>query len=158
MKIETIYYIRCFKKKPDERPTAKKLIEFINQRYKTSSHVPKRQVKPLIGHKRGLTAFNIEKENLTNADDSKKWHIEKAIENFEKILETNKKDLNADNQDIAASLNNLGLAYNDQGEYKKAIDHYNKSREIMNHSLPPIHPDVAVLLNNSGLAFDEQGE
>ena len=73
-------------------------------------------------------------------------------------METNKKDLNADNQDIAASLNNLGLAYNDQGEYKKAIDHYNKSREIMNHSLPPIHPDVAVLLNNSGLAFDEQGE
>ena len=60
--------------------------------------------------------------------------------------------------DRANYLNQLGVVYDDMGEYSKALSSYEQSLEIKKVSLPANHPSLATSYNNIGLVYDNMGE
>ncbi len=77
-----------------------------------------------------------------------------AIQIFESALAIHRNI--KDSYGIAASLNNLGLTYNNLGEYQKAIDFYQQSLTIKKQISD--RNGEAVALNNLGLAYNNLGE
>ncbi|XP_078574413.1 uncharacterized protein LOC144860842 [Branchiostoma floridae x Branchiostoma japonicum] len=59
--------------------------------------------------------------------------------------------------DIANSLNNLGSAWSDFGDYKKATRYYEQALQMCQiiYGQRTAHPDIAMSLNNLGLAWDK---
>ena len=57
-----------------------------------------------------------------------------------------------------ACFNQLGLVYNEMGEYSKALSSYERLLEIVKVALPPNHPDLATCYNNIGFVNDNMGE
>jgi tetratricopeptide (TPR) repeat protein len=39
-------------------------------------------------------------------------------------------------------LNNVGLVYEDKGEYQQALGYYEKAAIIYRHALPSTHPNI----------------
>jgi tetratricopeptide (TPR) repeat protein len=66
--------------------------------------------------------------------------------------------LGHDHPDVALSYNNLGLAYDNKGEYDRGIEYYEKSLKIYLEKLGHDHPDVALSYNNLGTAYYNKGE
>ncbi|CAF1541544.1 unnamed protein product, partial [Didymodactylos carnosus] len=54
--------------------------------------------------------------------------------------------------------NNIGLVYNDQGQYSQALKYYEQSLEIRLKTLGPNHSIVAITYNNIGGVYNDQGE
>ena len=52
---------------------------------------------------------------------------------------------------------NIGIVYNNMGEYSKALSSHEKSLEIKQQSLPPNHPDLADSNYNIGLLYEDMG-
>ncbi|CAF1288490.1 unnamed protein product, partial [Rotaria sordida] len=60
--------------------------------------------------------------------------------------------------DLATSYNNIGLVYNNMGEYSKALSSFERSLEIRKIALPANHSDLAASYNNIGMVYDNMGE
>ena len=55
-------------------------------------------------------------------------------------------------------LNELGLVYDNMGEYSNALSSYERSLEIDKVALPPNHLDLATSYNNIGMVYKNMGE
>ncbi len=53
---------------------------------------------------------------------------------------------------------NIGLVYDNKGEYEKALENYKKCLEIRTKVLGPESIDVATTLNNIGIVYKNKGE
>ena len=73
-------------------------------------------------------------------------------------MEIWEKQLGPDHPDVALGLNNLGLLYNNLGDYDKAEPLYKRALEIWEKQLGPDHPQVAIRLNNLGLLYNNLGD
>ena len=62
------------------------------------------------------------------------------------------------NRDRALYLNQLGLVYQDMGEYSKALSYYEQSLEIEKVALPPNHLGLASSYHNIGSVYKSMGE
>ena len=71
-------------------------------------------------------------------------------------LAIRKKVYGDEHPDVASSLNNLGTAYQDQGNLPKAIEFYTESVAVFKKVYGDEHPDVASSLNNLGTAYQDQ--
>jgi Tfp pilus assembly protein PilF len=63
------------------------------------------------------------------------------------------KALGPDHPDVAASLNNLAMLYDTQGNYDKAEPFYKRSLAIVEKALGPAHPKVATSLENVAVMY-----
>ena len=84
------------------------------------------------------------------------WKIgqpQKAQTLYQLLLERPSSDT-----DRALYLNQLGLVYDNMGEYSKALSSYERSLEIDKVALPPNHPSLATSYNNIGLVYMNMGE
>ena len=61
-------------------------------------------------------------------------------------------------QNYGSAYNNLGLAYENKGDYDKAIEYFQKSLKINLKKLGSEHPNVALNYNNLGFACDGKGD
>ncbi|CAF4292728.1 unnamed protein product, partial [Rotaria sordida] len=59
---------------------------------------------------------------------------------------------------LADSYNNIGLVYDNMGEYLKALSSYERSLEIRKIAPPPNHPDLASSYNNIGSVYYNMGK
>jgi tetratricopeptide (TPR) repeat protein len=59
--------------------------------------------------------------------------------------------------DVVMSHNNMGLVYQEMGEYKKAISSHEKAVEIYK-SLSPNHSGLGMSYNNIGLVYYNMGQ
>jgi len=60
---------------------------------------------------------------------------------------------------LAATYNNLGVAYDDNGDYDEAIEQYEKALDIYEiHPAYKAHPETATTYNNLGIAYRKKGE
>jgi tetratricopeptide (TPR) repeat protein len=71
-----------------------------------------------------------------------------AIASIREALAIREKVLGPDHLDVAASLNILGLLYDNQGRYHEAEPLYQRSLQIREKALGPDHPEIARSLNN----------
>jgi len=71
------------------------------------------------------------------------------------LLELLGRDLDYKKAEI---LNNLGISYNDMGDYGKAIECYKKALEIGKNALGNNHPDIALYYNNLGSSYYSIGD
>ena len=71
------------------------------------------------------------------------------------LLELLDRDLDYKKAEI---LNNLGISYNDMGDYGKAIECYKKALEIGKNALGNNHPDIALYYNNLGSSYYSIGD
>ena len=78
---------------------------------------------------------------------------EKAEELYQVLLDKTSLDT-----ERAHYLNQLGVLYDDMGEYSKALSYYERSFEIRKVALPPNHPDLAASYNNISLVYKNMGE
>lgn len=89
-------------------------------------------------------------ENLglfhTNKDPSK------ALDYHKKALEIRQRCLHPKHPNLATSYNNIGLIYDQFGEFQTALIYYEKTMAIYRDSLPPNHHWLATLLKNAALA------
>ncbi|KAL4497781.1 hypothetical protein ABPG72_000536 [Tetrahymena utriculariae] len=60
--------------------------------------------------------------------------------------------------EVAATLNNLGVAYQNKGKYDSSIKYYNQSLDIRKQIFGEKHADVAFSLYNLGLAYQNKRE
>jgi tetratricopeptide (TPR) repeat protein len=58
----------------------------------------------------------------------------------------------------SVTLNNMGLVYDNQGDYSKAIIHYEKCLEIEERDKGKDSIDTVVTLNNIGLVYKNKGD
>ncbi len=77
---------------------------------------------------------------------------------LERALAITEKALGPKHPHVAASLNNLVLLYQDQGNYGKAEPLLRRALAIREKALGPEHPDVARSFSNLGLLYLYQGD
>ena len=77
---------------------------------------------------------------------------------FERALTIDEHMLGPEHSDTAASLNNLGLLLQEQGDLAGARPYYERSLAITEKVLGPDHPYTATNLNNLGLLAQAQGD
>lgn len=73
---------------------------------------------------------------------------DKAKECFEKALKICSSIIGPDHANVTASLHNIGLVYENIGEYEKAKELHEKALETREKTLGPHHVDVAASLRN----------
>jgi tetratricopeptide (TPR) repeat protein len=56
---------------------------------------------------------------------------------------------------IAESINTLGIAYENLGDFRNALDYYEKALKIRQALYQDNHPDIADSLYNVGLAYNK---
>ena len=78
---------------------------------------------------------------------------EKAEELYQSLLDKTSSDI-----ERADYLHQLGLVYENMGEYSKAIPYYERSLTMKKVALPPNHPDLATSYNNIAGVYDNMGE
>ena len=78
----------------------------------------------------------------------------KAMELYQVLLD----NTSSSGTEGAHYLNQLGLVYDNMGEYPKALSSYEPSLEIRKVALPPNHPDLAQSYNNIGSVYLNMGE
>ena len=104
------------------------------------------------------------KEKLEGVEKAIDWLLEK-LSIYRKcgvlfifkdmLLELLDRDLDYKKAEI---LNNLGISYNDMGDYGKAIECYKKALEIGKNALGNNHPDIALYYNNLGSSYYSIGD
>lgn len=55
-------------------------------------------------------------------------------------------------------LNQIGLVYDNQGEYDKALEYFERAHSIKEMALGADHPDLATTYNNIGSIYDNKGD
>ena len=63
-----------------------------------------------------------------------------------------------EHENTATSYNNIGLVYDEKGDYGKALEYHQKALTIREKVLGTEHPDTASTYNNIGWVYREQGE
>jgi len=63
-----------------------------------------------------------------------------------------------EHENTAASYNNIGLVYEEQGDYSKSLEYYFKALKTREMILGIEHPDTAASYNNIGGVYDDQGD
>ena len=63
-----------------------------------------------------------------------------------------------EHEDTATSYNNIGLVYDEKGDYDKALEYYFKALTIREKVLGTEHPDTATSYNNIGWVYYAQGD
>jgi tetratricopeptide (TPR) repeat protein len=66
----------------------------------------------------------------------------KALSYYEKDLEISQKTLPQNHPDLACSYNNIGLVYENIGDFTKALSFYERTMAIGQRSLPVDHPNL----------------
>ena len=104
------------------------------------------------------------KEKLEGVEKAIDWLLEK-LSIYRKcgvlfifkdmLLELLDRDLDYKKAEI---LNNLGISYNDMGDYGKAIECYKKALEIGKNALGNNHLDIALYYNNLGSSYYSIGD
>ena len=82
---------------------------------------------------------------------------EEAIALYKRALRSAVEQFGDSHPDVATSYNNIGLVYNDQGNYVKALESYNKALEIYLSVFGDKHPNVATNYNNIAVVYFSQG-
>jgi tetratricopeptide (TPR) repeat protein len=77
--------------------------------------------------------------------------IKDAINSYSDCLEIQTKIFGPDSIDVAKTLNSIGIAYKDQGDYSKAFENYKKCLEIRTKILGSDSIEVGKTLNNIGI-------
>ena len=83
---------------------------------------------------------------------------------YEESIEVNlrfirlSEETNGQNETTADAYNNIGVVYNDLGDYDKALEHHNKALEIQKDVLGEKHRDTASSYNNIGCVYDNMGD
>lgn len=67
-------------------------------------------------------------------------------------------ETNGQNEATADAYNNIGVVYDDLGEYDKALEYYNKALEISKEVLGENHRDTAASYNNIGVVYGKLGD
>lgn len=67
---------------------------------------------------------------------------------FNKALEIYKDVLREKHPDTASSYNNIGVVYDELGDYDKALKYYNKALEIRKDILGESHPFTQQVIEN----------
>ena len=81
--------------------------------------------------------------------------IKEAEELFFKILHSQE---NNENADIATTLNNIGMLYQQNGDYEKAYDYLFKAYEIEKRNFGANHINLATNYNNISINYLRKGE
>ena len=63
-----------------------------------------------------------------------------------------------EHENTATSYNNIGMVYNEQGDYDKALEYYQKALATKEKVLGTEHPSTATSYNNIGGVYRKQGE
>ncbi len=66
--------------------------------------------------------------------------------------------MGANHPDVAATLSNLAVAMQGQGELDAAKVMYQRALSILEATLGPNHPDAAATLGNLGVLLNQQGK
>jgi Flp pilus assembly protein TadD len=82
---------------------------------------------------------------------SQEKHI--PVETYRQTLELRRKVLGLEHPDTLASMNNLALALNRQGEYVEAEEMHRQTLELRRKVLGLEHPDTLASMNNLALAL-----
>ncbi len=83
---------------------------------------------------------------------------------YEESIEVNlrfirlSEETNGQDDTTASSYNNIGIVYDNLGDYDKALEYHNKALEIFKDVLGENHPDTASSYNNIGIVYDELGD
>jgi tetratricopeptide (TPR) repeat protein len=59
---------------------------------------------------------------------------------------------------VATTFNNIGVAYDNKGEYEKALEYYQKGLDIQAKTLGDHHPNLANTYHNIGVTLDNKGD
>ncbi|MGC0372443.1 MAG: hypothetical protein DGJ47_001156, partial [Rickettsiaceae bacterium] len=89
----------------------------------------------------------------------KTGNIDKTVNVAKTFLSIYKKQNNSNNH-ITDGYNNLGIAYDNKGEYDKAIEFHQKSLDmyLKTYASNPNHPDISMRYNNLGSTYSSKGE
>ena len=85
-------------------------------------------------------------------------YLDKGLKYHEKSLELDTKDFGEESEDVATDYNELGLIWNEKGNWDKAIEHYEKSLKIYLNLFGEDHEYTAACYNNLGEAWRMKGE
>lgn len=89
---------------------------------------------------------------------SKMGNYEKAMYHCQQTVIIDQILLDEDDDDLAIGFNNLGLAYQDLGQFKEALYWLEKrALKFQLSKLPPNHPDLAITYSNIGETYSEDG-
>jgi tetratricopeptide (TPR) repeat protein len=81
-----------------------------------------------------------------------------AMEWYQRALDGYEKTLGKDHPSTINTVNNMGLAFCNQGEYGKAIEWYQRSLDGYEKTLGMDHPSTLDTVNHIGSVFDNCGE
>ena len=83
---------------------------------------------------------------------------EAAIDLFEEAAVIRKEQLGDYSADLANSINNIGVCYQNLGDYSKALNYHQQSLEIRERVLGKEHPDYAKSLDNVASCYSDLGD
>ena len=106
--------------------------------------------KELKNASQGLNALQLNKQALALCDHGFYTDVTKAIEYLNNAVRLDPK--------YSPAYNNLGLAYQQKGDYDKAIGYYQEALKIDLEQVGPEHPEVAIRYNNLGMAYEYKGD
>ena len=98
----------------------------------------------------GLNAIELNEEALALLNHGVYTDVAQAIEYLNRAIRLD--------SDFSTAYNNLGLAYEQRGNYDRAIEYYQKALKIDLKKLGSEHPEVAIRYNNLGWAYQLRGD
>ncbi len=84
-------------------------------------------------------------------------YYEEALEVYLRFVRLSE-ETNGQNETTAASYNNIGIVYDNLGDYDKALEFKNKALEMFKAVLGENHSDTAMSYNNIGVVYVELGD
>ena len=82
----------------------------------------------------------------------------KAVFTYSRLISLEESIYGLEHQETATSYSNIGVVYNNQGDYDKALEYHFKALAIREKVLGPEHPSTATSYSNIGLVYDHQGD
>ena len=143
------------KKYEDSQQRVKELLAKVNvlekQNKKPLSKEEKNELKKEFREtSQELTATELNEKAFALCNHGFYTNVAKAIEYLEQAILLDR--------NYGEAYSNLGLAYDNKGDYDKAIEYYKKALKIILRKLGSEHPNVAIYYNNLGFAYREKGD
>ncbi|MDD3236243.1 MAG: tetratricopeptide repeat protein, partial [Candidatus Cloacimonetes bacterium] len=82
---------------------------------------------------------------------------DKALQYCEQVLPILQELFGERHPETANSLNNIGVVYDNKGEYDKALQYFEQALSIRQESLEEGHPSTILALNNIAEMYDKMG-